>query len=85
MPHQCWRGSALKNDRREVPGSIPDSVSQPSRLEFSVAFFETRERIPKKTPPPVEIIPPIDPGLTSGQKDIKTYNYNHSHTLKMKD
>ena len=28
--------------RREVPGSIPDRASRPSRSEFSMVFSETR-------------------------------------------
>ena len=41
-PHQCPSGSALKTDRREVPGSIPGRACRPSCLEFYVVFSETR-------------------------------------------
>ena len=32
----------LKTGRREVPGSIPSRACRHSRVEFSVAFSETR-------------------------------------------
>ena len=42
-PHQCRSGSDLKTGRRELPGSNPVHACRPSRSEFSVVFFETRE------------------------------------------
>ena len=41
-PHHLRSGSALKTDRGEVPGSIPDRACRLSRSEFSVIFSETR-------------------------------------------
>ena len=41
LPHQWRRGSVLKADRREVPGSISDRGCLPIRLEFSVVFSKT--------------------------------------------
>ena len=32
----------LQTGKQEVPGSIPGRACRPSRLEFSVVFFETR-------------------------------------------
>ena len=40
--HLRRSGSALKNGRREVTGSIPDRACQPNFSEFSVVFSETR-------------------------------------------
>ena len=42
QPYQCLSSSALLTDRREVPCSIPGRACQPSPLEFSVVFSETR-------------------------------------------
>ena len=41
-PHQWQSGSALKNGRQEVTGSIPSHTFRPSRSEFPLVFFETR-------------------------------------------
>ena len=41
-PHQ-WRSCyALEIGKREVPGSNPGRACRPSRLDFSVIFFEIR-------------------------------------------
>ena len=79
-------GSALKISRREVPGSIPSRSYRPSRSEFSVVFSETRIDtyllgFLRKTR--TEGIPPIVPGPTSGQLDLRSQPTNHKSLRKI--
>ena len=41
-PQKWPNGSAYESGRKKVLGSIPDHVCRTSRLEFSMAFSETR-------------------------------------------